>query len=228
LKFESARPSLFGLEMHLARMYRDIDAYQPSAVVVDPISAFRGVKSEIHATLLRLADICKSRGITAVFTSLSLAADHVTEADRGVSSLMDTWISLTDVEASGERNRVMSVLKSRGMNHSNQLREYLLTDHGVELIEPYVGTQGVLTGAARLVQAANEREAALERSWLAQKLRREFARKRATIERQIADLKEQLDQEEEDAERFLAHDEERESAHLADRSAMASKRGAHP
>ena len=85
LRFDSARPSLYGLEMHLTRMHRDIETFKPSAVIVDPISAFRGVQSEIHATLLRLADICKERGITAFFTSLSLASDHANEADRGVS-----------------------------------------------------------------------------------------------------------------------------------------------
>ncbi|MGZ3365532.1 MAG: circadian clock protein KaiC, partial [Caulobacteraceae bacterium] len=141
LMFESARPTLYGLEMHLTRMHRDIEQFAPSAVVVDPISAFRGVQSEIHATLLRLADTCKDRGITAFFTSLSLASDHANEADRGVSSLMDTWISLTDVESSGERNRVLFVLKARGMSHSNQMREYLLTGDGIRLIDPYVGPE---------------------------------------------------------------------------------------
>jgi circadian clock protein KaiC len=225
LKFEAARPSLFGLEMHLARTNRDIEAFDPSAVVVDPISAFRGVQSEIHATLLRLVDICKGRGVTAIFTSLSLAADHVTEGDRGVSSLMDTWISLTDVEASGERNRVMYILKSRGMKHSNQMREYLLTDQGVHLIEPYIGTHGVLTGAARLVQESIEREAELNRRQTNERRRRELARKRAEIERQVAELRAELEREEEEAENIFAQEEARENVYLADRSALAMKRG---
>jgi circadian clock protein KaiC len=225
LKFEAARPSLFGLEMHLARTNRDIEAFDPSAVVVDPISAFRGVQSEIHATLLRLVDICKGRGITAIFTSLSLAADHVTEGDRGVSSLMDTWISLTDVEASGERNRVMYILKSRGMKHSNQMREYLLTDQGVRLIEPYIGTHGVLTGAARLVQESSEREAELNRRQITEMRRRELARKRAGIERQVAELRAELEREEEEAENIFTQEQARENVYLADRSALATKRG---
>jgi len=213
LRFDSARPSLYGLEMHLTRMHRDIETFKPSAVIVDPISAFRGVQSEIHATLLRLADICKERGITAFFTSLSLASDHANEADRGVSSLMDTWISLTDIEVSGERNRVMFVLKSRGMSHSNQMREYRLTGAGIKLSEPYVGPDGVLTGAARQVQEARERSETLARAQTAERRQRELDRRRATTERQIAEM-------------LATQESGRESALEADRIAMAAKRGA--
>lgn len=226
LMFQAARPSLFGLEMHLARMNRDIEEFEPSAVVVDPISAFRGVQSEIHATLLRLADICKARGITAIFTSLSLAEDHANENDRGVSSLMDTWISLTDVESSGERNRVLYVLKSRGMSHSNQLREYLLTDNGIKLIEPYIGPQGVLTGAARLAQESQEREEHAGRAQETDRRRRELDRKRAAIERQIAELRAALELEESEVAMLASQEEDRETAVLSDRTAMAEKRGA--
>jgi circadian clock protein KaiC len=226
LKFEAARPSLYGLEMHLARMNRDIEEYEPSAVIIDPISAFRGVQSEIHATLLRLVDVCKGRGITAVLTSLSLAADHVTESDRSVSSLMDSWISLTDVEANGERNRVLYVLKSRGMKHSNQLREYLLTDNGIQLIKPYIGPGGVLTGAARLAQEAAERAAELDRQQANDQRRRALARKRTMVERQIADLQAALSAEEKEADLGFAQDDEREGFYRSNRYAMAAKRGA--
>ena len=226
LKFEAARPSLYGLEMHLARMNRDIEDFDPNAVVVDPISAFRGVQSEIYATLLRLADICKGRGITGIFTSLSLAADHVTESDRGVSSLMDSWISLTDVEASGERNRVLYVLKSRGMKHSNQMREYLLTDHGIHLIEPYVGAHGVLTGSARLAQEAAERDSAIERTQASARRHRDLSRKRATIERQIAEMHAMLQAEEEEAAMVREQEQVHEGVLTEDRVAMAVKRGA--
>jgi circadian clock protein KaiC len=226
LSFEAARPSLFGLEMHLARMNRDIEKFEPSAVIVDPISAFRGVQSEIHATLLRLADVCKGRGITGIFTSLSLATDHVTESDRGVSSLMDSWISLTDVEASGERNRVLYVLKSRGMKHSNQVREYLLTDHGIELIAPYIGRHGVLTGAARLTQESIERDTQRDRQQAAARRSRDLDRRRALVNRQIADLRASLEADEEDNLLMAEQDDAREGAHATDRDAMAAKRGA--
>jgi circadian clock protein KaiC len=226
LKFEAARPSLFGLEMHLARMNRDIEEFEPSAVIVDPISAFRGVQSEIHATLLRLADICKARGITGIFTSLSLVTDHVTETDRGVSSLMDSWISLTDVESSGERNRVLYVLKSRGMKHSNQLREYMLTDHGIRLIEPYIGGSGVLTGSARLAQEAREREEHLQRGQVSERRRRELERRRAGVEREIAELRAALEAEESEVDLLLKQEAQREDVYGSDREAMAVKRGA--
>jgi circadian clock protein KaiC len=226
LLFESARPSLYGLEMHLTRMHRDIVEFDPAAVVVDPISAFRGVQSEIHGTLLRLADICKARSITAFFTSLSLASDHASEADRGVSSLMDVWISLTDVESSGERNRVMFVLKARGMSHSNQMREYLLTSHGIRLTDPYIGTDGVLTGAARLAQEARERGEATVRSQLNERRSRELARRRSSVERQIAELRAALEAEENEVEMLSNQEAGREEALLSDRAAMAAKRGA--
>jgi circadian clock protein KaiC len=226
LMFESARPSLYGLEMHLTRMHRDIVDFKPQAVVVDPISAFRGVQSEIHGTLLRLADICKERGITAFFTSLSLASDHANEADRGVSSLMDAWISLTDVEASGERNRVLFVLKARGMSHSNQMREYLLTGKGIRLIEPYVGPEGVLTGAARQAQEARELSDAILRKQTSGRRNRDLDRRRASIERQIAELVAGLEADESEVQ-MLGHQEAgREEALQADRVAMAAKRGA--
>src|SRR5918992_1697694 len=149
LRFDAARPSLYGFEMHLARMNRDIEQFEPGVLLVDPISAFRGPSTEIHATLIRLADICKTKGITALFTSLSSAGEQMDQTERSVSSLMDTWISLEDAVANGERNRVLYILKSRGMKHSNQLREYRLTEHGIELIPAYIGPEGgVLTGAA--------------------------------------------------------------------------------
>nr|QQZ50067.1 hypothetical protein JKL49_26160 [Phenylobacterium glaciei] len=129
LRFESARPSLFGLEMHLVLMIRQIEEFNPTAVVVDPISAFRGSESEIHATLLRLVDYLKVKGITGVFNNL-INADQPGRDDQSLSSLMDVWIGLHDLQANGERNRGLFVLKARGMSHSNQIREYLLGSGG--------------------------------------------------------------------------------------------------
>jgi circadian clock protein KaiC len=209
-------------------MNRDIELFDPSAVIVDPISAFRGVQSEIHATLLRLADICKARSITGVFTSLSLVTDHVSEDDRGVSSLMDSWISLTDVESNGERNRVLYVLKSRGMKHSNQMREYVLSDSGIHLIEPYVGSDGVFTGAARLAQEARERDNRLQRGQANERRRRELERRRARVEREIAELRASLEADENEAGLLLDQEETRELRFTSDRDDMAAKRGARP
>jgi len=139
---------------------------------------------------------------------------------------MDTWISLTDVEANGERNRVLYVLKSRGMKHSNQIREYLLSDKGIQLIEPYVGPSGVLTGAARLAQEGFERADELERKQAQERRRRTLARKRQAVERQIAELHATLEAEEDEAELGFSQDDERECSVQSNRNAMATKRGA--
>jgi circadian clock protein KaiC len=226
LRFEAARPSLYGFEMHLARMNRDIEHFAPTVLVVDPISAFRGPSAEIHSTLIRLADICKTKGITALFTSLSAASEHMDQGERSVSSLMDTWISLRDTEANGERNRILYLLKSRGMNHSNQLREYRLTDRGIELIEAYIGPDGALTGSARLAQEARERATDLARQQAIESRHRDVARKRAAIERQIAEMQATIDAEESEVRTLIAAEEARETALQLDRDAMAASRRA--
>jgi circadian clock protein KaiC len=225
LKFEAARPSLYGFEMHLARMHRDIDQFKPSAIVVDPISAFRGPSTEIHATLVRLADICKTRGITAMFTSLSAVDEQMSESERSVSSLMDTWISLRDIEANGERNRILYLLKSRGMSHSKQIREYELSDDGIHMTEPYLGPEGVLTGAARMAQEARERESERERLEITEQRKRQMTRKRDALERQIAEMRATLEAEEEEVSNMVEHQNVRITSMASDRDAMSRKRG---
>jgi circadian clock protein KaiC len=211
--------------MHLARMNRDIEKFKPATIVVDPISAFRGPAMEIHATLVRLADICKTRGITAVFTSLSAIDDLMNESERSVSSLMDTWISLRDVEADGERNRTLYLLKSRGMSHSKQIREYEIKDDGIHLTAPYLGPEGVLTGAARMAQEAREREADRERSEQTEQRQRVLTRKREALERQIAEMRAELEAEAEEVSKVIAHQGVRSASAASDRAAMAQKRG---
>lgn len=226
LRFEAARPSLYGLEMHLARMHRDLDRFRPDVVVVDPISAFRGPSSEVHATLLRMMDLLKSRGITALFTSLRADGAIADGTDQGLSSLMDAWIRLEEVEANGERNRVLYLIKARGLSHSNQVREYRITDTGIELIEPYIGPEGVLTGTARLTQAAREQAAAARRRQEVERRQRELARRREALERQIGELRAALEVEEEEANLLLAEEGTHEAALASDRLAVATRRGA--
>src|SRR5207342_2539504 len=141
-------------------MHDEIAQFKPSLVVVDPISnlSLEDGTAEVKPTLLRLIDLIKKQGITAVFTSLT-TDENVAGAETsevGVSSLMDTWLLLRNHEYDGERNRTIFVLKSRGMNHSNQVREFVMTDDGIDLIEVYLGTDRVLTGTARLAQAEKE------------------------------------------------------------------------
>jgi circadian clock protein KaiC len=225
LLFEAARPSLFGFEMHLARMNRDIEQFKPATIVVDPISAFRGPSTEIHATLVRLADICKTKGITVIFTSLSAVDEQMSESERSVSSLMDTWLSLRDVEADGERNRILYLLKSRGMSHSKQIREYELSADGIHLTVPYLGPEGVLTGAARISQEAREREAERERNEQTEQRKRQMKRKREALERQIAEMRAELEAEEQEVSKIVAHQSVRDASVASDRAAMAQKRG---
>jgi circadian clock protein KaiC len=157
LRFEAARPSLYGLETHLARMHRDLDQFRPDLIVIDPISALRGPASELQGALLRMIDLIKTRGITAIFTTLRSDGSLISDDDLGVSSLMDAWIKLQNMEANGERTRTLYVIKARGMSHSNQIREFLMSSGGIRLIDAYIGTAGVLTGTARVVQEARER-----------------------------------------------------------------------
>ncbi len=226
LRFEEARPSLHGLEMHLARMYRDVDQFKPTIVAVDPISAFRGPTTEVHSTLLRMVDLLKSRGITALFTSLRSGGSPLEGTDEGLSSLMDSWIKLMHVEEHGERNRVLYIIKSRGSKHSNQLREYCMTDTGVELIDAYIGPDGVATGTARISQEARERAAEERRRQDIARRRREHERRSHAIQRQLADLHAALEDEEAELQTLLTEEAAREARMGCDRSVIAQRRGA--
>lgn len=226
LRFEAARPSLYGLEMHLARMHRDLDLFKPTMVVIDPISAFNGPEAEVQSVLLRMVDLLKGRGITALLTSL-LHQNYVSsQQDLGMSSLMDSWVRLFNEEANGEMNRTLYVIKSRGMSHSNQVREYVMSDSGIGLIEPYIGPEGVLTGSARLTQASREQAARQRRRQEAERRQRDLARRREATERQVAELRAALEAEEEEISLLHSEDAEREAALERDRNAMYRHRNA--
>ena len=226
LIFQAARPTLFGLETHLAGMHRDIMTYQPQVVVVDPVSALEGPVREVQATLLRMVDMLKSRTITALFTSLRREGVFEQTDDLGLSSLMDVWIKLLDVEANGERTRTLYVIKARGMSHSNQVREFQITGDGIKLREPYIGPAGVLTGTARIVQEAEEQATRLRRQHENERQRREVARRRDSIERQIAELRATLEAHG-DEERILLNEEDtRERLATIEREALSARRGA--
>ena len=137
---------------------------------------------------------------------------------------MDCWISLRNVEASGERNRILYLLKSRGMNHSKQLREYRLTDDGIEMLDAYLGHDGVLTGSARAAQEAQDREQELARRQSIERRRRELARRRAATERQVAELMAALESEESEVSTLIEQEEARETALETDRMTMAQRR----
>jgi circadian clock protein KaiC len=190
LRFHSARPTLYGLEMHLATMYKEIDTFQPSVVVLDPMSSLlvAGSESETKAMVTRLIDFLKSQQISSLFTSLTHAGNPLQQTEIAISSLMDAWLLLQDIEGNGERNRVLYVLKARGMTHSNQSREFLISNRGIDLVDVYVGPSGVLTGAARTAQNARDKAEALASQEEAARRQRELEHKRKALERQIAAL----------------------------------------
>ncbi|HKV13313.1 MAG TPA: circadian clock protein KaiC, partial [Thermoanaerobaculia bacterium] len=206
LHFHSSRPTLFGLEMHLVTIYRLVQELEPTVVIVDPLSNLINVGSvhEVTTTLLRLVDFLKSRQITALFTVLTSSADSPDETNLGVSSLMDAWILLRNLESNGERNRGLYVLKSRGMSHSNQIREFVMTDGGVQLLDVYLGPQGMLTGSARLAQEMRDRAETLARSEELASMQRKLEHRRLALEAQISSLRAELETGEEEMKRLLA------------------------
>jgi len=191
LRFHSARPTLCGLEMHLATMFKEIAAFQPSVVVVDPLTSLlaAGVEFESKAMVTRLIDFLKGRQITTLFTSLTHGGHSLEQSEMTISSLMDSWLLLQDFEGNGERNRLLYVLKSRGMAHSNQVREFLISNRGIDLVDAYIGPNGVLTGAARAAQAAREKAEALAARQDAAHRQSILQLKQATLEQQIATLR---------------------------------------
>ncbi len=191
LRFHSARPSLYGLEMHLAVMFKEIAAFQPRVVIVDPITSLvdAGTDYESKGMVTRLIDYLKGGQVTSLFTSLTQGGHAPQQCEMAMSSLMDAWLLLQDFEGNGERNRVLYVLKARGMAHSNQIREFLISDRGIDLVDAYIGPSGVLTGAARVAQTAREKAAELAGRQEAARRRRELKRKRAALEQQIAALR---------------------------------------
>ncbi len=199
LRFQAARPTLFGLEMHLISMHKAVDEIAPSVVVVDPISSLltAGTAHDVKAMLVRLFDHLKLKKITAVLTALT-DGTIVEESTVGVSSLIDTWIQLRDIEAGGERNRGIYLVKSRGMAHSNQVREFVISGRGVDLVDVYAGGGGALTGSARVAQVAADEAEALARSQEAARKQRALARRRAAFDAQLDALRAQFAAEEEE------------------------------
>jgi len=197
LQFQNARPSTWGLEVHLATIYKAISEFSPSIVVIDPVTNFLAVGDsfETKSMLTRLIDFLKSREITAVFTSLTSGGHDLEDSEVDVSSLMDTWILVKNIESNGERNRGLYVLKARGIAHSNQVREFLLTDRGVQLIDAYIGADGVLMGSARSSQISREKTAEVDRKLTLERKQRELRRKQELYEAQLISLQGQYETE---------------------------------
>ena len=227
LRMWAARPTAFGLETHLAILARLIEEFAPAVAVLDGIASLTHGPSgpEVTSMLARQIDLLKAAGITTMATTLA----HEDETSMvGISSLVDTWLLLRNVESDGERNRLLYVLKSRGSAHSNQVREFVLTDHGVELVDVYVGPAGVVTGSGRLVQEAQERGAELRRGEELMRRRRELRRGIVEAEAQLAVLQDDLAAERAELERIEAREQRQAADAEAARSALAAQRWADP
>jgi circadian clock protein KaiC len=184
IRMHASRPTFHGLEMHLVQIHKMVQEFEPAAVIIDPISNFSsgGTVADAQMMLLRLIDFLKSLQVTTLMTHLTSGGRAMEATDVGISSIIDTWLLVRDIELGGERNRGLYVLKSRGMKHSNQIREFVITSQGIDLLDVYVGPEGVLTGSMRAAQEARERAAALAVEEEIAAKQRELDHLRATLE----------------------------------------------
>jgi circadian clock protein KaiC len=195
LQMYASRPTLHGLEMHLVDIHKKINEFKPSLVVIDPITNLIAVGSvsEVKSMLVRLIDFLQSKKITVLFTALSLNTVINEQTDEGVSSLVDAWLMVRDIESNGERNRGLYVMKSRGMNHSNQVREFVITSNGLNLIDVYLGPDGVLVGSAREAQQLSAIAGEVLHMHGVNRKDIEIQRKRKVLEAQISSLREEFE-----------------------------------
>jgi len=228
LHFHASRPTLFGLEHHLTTTIKLVNKLNPQIVVLDPIDAFvlGGNQTEVKIMLLRLVDYLKMNHITAFLASLNTAGENQELTDMSISSLIDTWLLLRDIEIGGERNRGLYILKSRGMSHSNQIREFKLTNHGIELLDVYVGPEGVLTGSARLSQEAKNNAEQLLRQQEIERKKFGLELKRAAAEAHIVVLQSEFKTEESETLKMIEMQNAKLKTFEEDQKKMAKSRKA--
>ncbi|WP_229240225.1 circadian clock protein KaiC [Dyadobacter sp. SG02] len=226
LMFSASRPTFNGLEMHLLKIMKLIEQFRPNVIVLDPISNLItvGSNSEVKNLLTRLIDFLQSQQITVMFTALALNDNKTEQTDEGVSSLVDVWILVRDIESNGERNRGLYVMKSRGMKHSNQVREFVITDEGLKLVEVFLGPEGVLTGSARETQQLLEKTSEAIRDHALSRKDREIERKRLVLESKIATLKEEFESLQEELNKSYVEDDLKKSIMENNRQELTRKR----
>lgn len=226
LQFHASRPTLYGLESHLVSIHKKIAAFKPKAIVIDPITnlIIAGQLGDVKSILLRLIDFVQSEGITTMFTALNLNTTTNEQTDEGVSSLVDAWITIRDIEANGERNHGMYIMKSRGMKHSNQVREFIITDQGLKLEDVYISAEGILTGSAREAQQLAEVTGMELRSHALTRKDREVDRKRKVLEATITSLREEFESVQDELNKTYLEDDLRKQIMEKNRSALSLKR----
>ncbi|UFH52967.1 circadian clock protein KaiC [Spirosoma sp. KNUC1025] len=226
LKFNATRPTLNGLEMHLVTIHKLIQEFMPEVVVIDPITNLItvGSISEVRSMLMRLIDFLQTEQITVMFTALSLNTIVSEQTDEGVSSLVDAWLLVRDIESNGERNRGLYVMKSRGMKHSNQVREFIITSDGLDMVDVYLGVDGVLTGSAREAQQLQEVAGVALRDQAVTRKDREIERKRLVLESKIASLREEFESVQEELNKSFVDEELRKEIMEKNREQMIRSR----
>jgi circadian clock protein KaiC len=195
LLFHASRPTLYGLEMHLVAIHKIIEKFKPSTIVLDPITNLVtvGSMSDVKSMLIRLIDFLQTQQITVMFTALTSPVVTIEQTDQGVSSIVDAWITVRDIELNGERNRGLYIMKSRGMAHSNQVREFLITDDGLSLVDVFLGPDGVLVGSARERQQLKDFAGLALKTHASSRTEKEIARKKKVLEAKIAGLEEEFE-----------------------------------
>ena len=222
------RPTYYGLESHLVAIHDAVKTFQPRVVVIDPLTNLTeiGSKREVKAMLTRLIDFLKMQQVTAMFISLTGGGANLDQSEIGVSSLMDSWIVVRNVEHGGERNRALYILKARGLDHSNQVREFIISDKGVDLVDVYTGDGEVLFGSARLAQKERDQQKALEQKEQTELRRLNLTRHRKAVEAQIAALQSELHAREEVERLENSVQQQRQDKISKSRQVMARQRSA--
>ena len=228
LQFQANRPTFAGLEMHVLTISKAVRTFKPQVVIFDPLTSFlvENNENEVKMMVMRLLDLMKMNQCTTLFTSLILSGTLLEQSQVHIASLIDTWLLLRDIEIGGERNRGAYILKSRGMAHTNQIREFLLTDHGVELRDVYVGPSGVLTGSARLAQEAQEKAVQMLREQEVENRQLELERKRTVLEAQIAALRAEFAVQEIASMKIIGQEQAQEAQLAQERTDMGLSRKA--
>ncbi len=226
LQMHAARPTLYGLEMHLVAIHKKINSFKPQVVILDPITNLItvGVVSEVKSMLMRLIDFLQNQQITVMFTALTLNSLVSDQTDEGVSSLVDAWLQVRDIELNGERNRGMYIMKSRGMKHSNQVREFVIKDNGLDLVNVYLGADGVLIGSAREAQQLNEAAGELIRTHAVTRKDKEIKRKRTVLEAKISSLREEFESVQDDLNKSYVEENLRKEIMDKNRNQIAKQR----
>lgn len=226
LHFHASRPTLYGLEMHLVTIHKKIAELKPRIVILDPITNLitAGLMPEVKSILIRLIDFLQANQITVMFTALNLNTIVNEQTDEGVSSLVDAWITIRYIETNAERNRGLFIMKSRGMKHSNKIREFVISDDGLDLIDVYNGPDGILTGSAREAQQVSEATGAEMRKYSLGRKDKQIDRKRKTLEAKIASLHEEFDTIQEELNQTYIEEDLRKEIMEKNRHQLSQKR----